>query len=99
METIVRKSTFPAKINKNELVRIDLQKMYNESKVCLANIQIQMNVPRVPGESTTIAMIQLQAGEDFPTRYIRRALHESLNRERTIKLQKKEYSWNKNATS
>ena len=95
LKTIARKSKFPAEIDKNELVRIDLQKMYDNSKVCFANIQIQMNIPRVPGESTTIAMIQLQAGEDFPPRYIRRALRESLDREMNIKLQEKKYSWNK----
>jgi hypothetical protein len=69
-------------------VRVDMQGMVNRNGVRFANIQIQHNIRRVPGQSTTFVVIQLQAGVDFPIRYIRRALQLSLERHENIILQR-----------
>ena len=49
--------------HKND-ARIDLQGLFNQNNMRFANIQIQMNVPRVPGESTTIAVASREALPD-----------------------------------
>ena len=73
----------------NDDARIDLQGLFNQNNMRFANIQIQMNVPRVPGESTTIAIIRLQAGKHFPIGYIRKALLESLVQKGLVILQQR----------
>ena len=71
-----------------ENVRVDIQRMVNQNGICFANIQIQLNNRRVSGQSTTLAVIQLQAGVNFPIRYIRRSLQLSLERHENIILQR-----------
>ena len=80
----------------NKDVRIDLQGTYGD-KVRFANIQIQMNnVQRNKKiKSTTIAIVQLQAGETFPAKYIQKALFLSLDRQGAITLQKRTYAMDK----
>ena len=78
--------------SQNKLVRIDLQGKFNdENNICFANIQIQMNIPRPKGKSTTIATVLLEMGEDFPLEHIRRAFMSSLKEKGSIKLRKKKY--------
>ena len=68
-------------------VRIDLQGVINQDDTYFANIQIQLNIQRAPGQSTTIAAILLQAGQNIPVRYIRKALLLSLQEHGTVQLQ------------
>ena len=72
-------------INMNT-VRVDLQGMINRDGIRYANIQIQINTRRTPGRSTTIAAVLVQANQDMPVRYIRRALLYSLQQHGTIVL-------------
>ena len=67
-------------------VRVDLQGMINQDGIRYANIQIQINTQRIPGRSTTIAAVLMQANQDIPVRYIRRALLFSLQQHGTIVL-------------
>ena len=69
-------------------VRVDMQGLVYRNGIRFANIQIQHNIRRNNGESTTFVVIQLQAGENFPIRYIRRALQLSLERHENIILQR-----------
>ena len=68
-------------------VRVDLQGLINRRGIRFANIQIQINTRRAPGQTTTIAAVLLPAGEHIPVRYIRRALLLSLERHATVVLQ------------
>ena len=75
------------------LVRIDLQGLFNDdNNICFANLQIQMNIKRKPGQSTTLATVLLEAGEKFPFKYIRKAFLHSFEMKGSIKLQKKKYT-------
>lgn len=71
--------TRPGTIRQSSRVRIDLQQTFDRGDQIIANIQIQLNRPRRPGTSTTIAHVEIPIGVDFVThRFLRRALIESL---------------------
>ncbi|XP_021328370.2 uncharacterized protein si:ch73-144l3.2 [Danio rerio] len=57
-------------------VRIDMQGLINRNNLRYYNLQVQRNVPRRAGESTTVSQIIVPPG--VPARYIRRAFIESL---------------------
>ena len=57
-------------------IHIELQRMVYRKGSRFANIQVNSCCDE--GKRTTIAVIQLQAGQEFPVRYIRRALLLSL---------------------
>ncbi|MCI4388986.1 hypothetical protein PGIGA_G00092460 [Pangasianodon gigas] len=59
-------------------LRIDMQGLINRNNQRYYNLQIQVNVRRRPGQSTTVAQIIVPAG--VPDRYIRRAFWESFRR-------------------
>ncbi|MGH0177427.1 UNVERIFIED_CONTAM: hypothetical protein FKN15_075130 [Acipenser sinensis] len=61
-------------------LRIDLQGEFVRDRVRYNNFQMQINRPRVPGRSTTVAQVHIPVGADIPIRYIRRAFMESLLR-------------------
>ena len=84
-----------SKYYKNKDVRIDLEGTYGPDNLRFANIQIQMNIKRKPGKSTTIANVLLQAGVNFPVEYIQKALLLSLDMQGVITLQKRTYAKDK----
>uniref|UniRef100_A0A8C2AXH9 Uncharacterized protein n=1 Tax=Cyprinus carpio TaxID=7962 RepID=A0A8C2AXH9_CYPCA len=59
-------------------LRIDMQRPINRNNQRYYNLQIQVNMPRVSGESTTVSQIIVPDG--VPERYIRRAFLESFSR-------------------
>ncbi|XP_073800011.1 uncharacterized protein [Danio rerio] len=59
-------------------VRIDMQGIINRNNQRYYNLQVQLNRPRRPGESTTVSQVIVPRG--VPARYIRRAFIESFRR-------------------
>ena len=84
-----------SKYYKNKDVRIDMEGTYGPDNLRFANIQIQMNIKRKSGKSTTIANVLLQAGVNFPVEYIQKALLLSLDMQGVITLQKRTYAKDK----
>ncbi len=58
-------------------LRIDMQGIINRNNQIYYNLQIQVNVKRNGGESTTVAQIIIPGG--IPERYVRRAFLESFD--------------------
>lgn len=67
--------------------RIDIQGDFKDSKGLLpkngrwANIQIQKNIQRPGGKSTTAAQVNVQLGQEFTVQEFRDAFNESLSKE------------------
>ena len=65
--------------------RIDIQGDFKDTKNLLpkngrwANIQIQKNIQRSEGKSTTAAQVHVQLGQDFTVQEFRDAFNESLS--------------------
>ncbi len=62
----------------SENLRIDMQGLINRNNQRYYNLQIQVNMNRRPGQSTTVSQIIIPSG--VPDRYIRRAFWESFRR-------------------
>lgn len=62
----------------SENLRIDLQGFTNNQRYY--NLQIQVNRPRQPGTSTTVAQVLIPVNADIPDRYVRMAFTESFRR-------------------
>ncbi|MGH0183789.1 UNVERIFIED_CONTAM: hypothetical protein FKN15_012995 [Acipenser sinensis] len=60
-------------LKKISRLRIDLQGHFHSAGQIYNNYQMQINTPRVQGQSTTIAQVLVQDGANIPDRYIRRA--------------------------
>ncbi|XP_051948308.1 uncharacterized protein LOC127619508 [Xyrauchen texanus] len=63
-------------------LRIDMQGIITRNNQLYYNLQIQVNVSRRPGESTTVSQIIVPGG--IPGRYIRRAFWESFQRQARV---------------
>ncbi|KAL1279357.1 hypothetical protein QQF64_026030 [Cirrhinus molitorella] len=71
-----------------ENLRIDLQQIIpnnNNNNQRYYNLQIQVNIPRRPGQSTTVSQIIVPRG--IPRRYIRRAFLESFRRRARVRVE------------
>jgi hypothetical protein len=64
---------------------LDLQGTFEREGTIYTNIQLQVNIPRRPGESTTVAHVEIprNLAVSIP-RYLRWALFESLHRGVTV---------------
>ncbi|XP_053336275.1 uncharacterized protein LOC128508824 [Clarias gariepinus] len=62
-------------VNRNNLNRNN----QNRNTLRYYNLQIQVNVRRQPGSSTTVAQVLIPQNEDVPDRYVRRAFKESVD--------------------
>ncbi|XP_072526528.1 uncharacterized protein [Salminus brasiliensis] len=70
-------------------LRIDLQGLVNRGNQRYYNLQIQLNVHRNNGESTTVAQILIPEEPEIPTRYVRRAFLESFRRRAKVTVEVK----------
>ncbi|XP_036439531.1 uncharacterized protein LOC118816998 isoform X3 [Colossoma macropomum] len=61
-------------------LRIDLQALPYKDGQQYYNLQIQLNVPRRPGQSTTVSQILIPRDSTVPDRYVRFAFVESFRR-------------------
>lgn len=78
-QTLVQTSNF----------RIDMQGMVNRNNQRYHNLQIQRNVPRQSGRSTTFALVLVPENlpEQVTDRYVRRAFLESFERQAGITIE------------
>ncbi|KAK3507229.1 hypothetical protein QTP70_011552 [Hemibagrus guttatus] len=67
-------------ILKTDSLRIDIQGRLKRNNQYYYNLQIQVNMPRQKGGSTTVAQVLIPQNEDIPDRYVRRAFNESFTR-------------------
>ncbi|XP_016107239.1 uncharacterized protein [Sinocyclocheilus grahami] len=70
-------------------LRIDMQGIIKRNNQRYYNLQIQVNVQRKKGESTTVAQIIIP--DEIPERYVRRAFLESFNRRARVFIEVSRY--------
>ncbi|KAL0161680.1 hypothetical protein M9458_045405 [Cirrhinus mrigala] len=70
-------------------LRIDMQGIINRNNQRYYNLQIQVNVQRRRGDSTTVAQILIPRG--IPERYVRRAFTESFDRRAKVSIKVRKY--------
>lgn len=83
-----------SKLIKSKNLRIDVQGTFNRKQpkgdsILYYNLQIQINMARKPGESTTVSQIIVPDG--VPERYIRRAFLESFRRRAKVEVEVSKY--------
>uniref|UniRef100_A0A3B1JFT4 Uncharacterized protein n=1 Tax=Astyanax mexicanus TaxID=7994 RepID=A0A3B1JFT4_ASTMX len=62
---------------KSKNLRIDLQGVFPRENQRYYNLQIQINRPRINGESTTVSQVLIPVDPEIPASYVHRAFTES----------------------
>lgn len=94
----IDKNLRPQTLARKKCVRLDLQGQFNRNGVRYANLQIQLNTPRMVEEemdasgkpkSTTIAIVLMPSGEDIPEAISQQAFNGSLDKKQKAVIVKK----------